>query len=96
MESRILGRTWKETAANIMDELTALGCRYDRKLLPEIAMGYECTPLFFWNWLEDAEAPATERSFLKALGYAWRRHLQEDPEEESETARAENRGDMAA
>ncbi len=50
----------------------------------------------FWNWLEDAEAPATERSFLKALGYAWRRHLQEDPEEESETARAENRGDMAA
>ena len=48
-------------------------------------MSYDCTPLFFWNWMEDPEAPRTEKGFLRVLGYAWRKHLQE----EAPTGRAE-------
>ena len=28
-------------------------------------MGYECTPLFFWNWMDDPEAEKTENGFKK-------------------------------
>ena len=52
----------------------------ESKKLPEIAMGYECTPLFFWNWMDDPETPRTEKGFLRVLGYAWRKHLEEEAE----------------
>ena len=58
----------------------AWGCPFSRKKVPEIAMGYDCTPLFFWNWLDDPETPRTEKGFLRVLGYAWRKHLEEDAE----------------
>ncbi len=74
--------TWKETFASLMKDFIAWGCPYSRKKLPEIAMGYDCTPLFFWNWMDDPETPRTEKGFLRVLGYAWRKHL----EEEAETA----------
>ncbi len=68
---------WKETAEKLTKEFMAWGCRYSRKKLPGIAMGYECTPLFFWNWMEDEE-PRTERGFLRVLGYALRKAQEED------------------
>ena len=68
---------WRETAEKLTKEFMAWGCRYSRKKLPEIAMGYECTPLFFWNWMEDEEE-RTERGFLRVLGYAWRKALEEE------------------
>ena len=30
----------------------------------------DCTPLFFWNWMDDPETPRTEKGFLRVLGYA--------------------------
>ena len=78
MEHTVYGTTWKEIAAELTKDFMAWGCRYDRRKLPEIAMGYDCTPLFFWNWLDDPETPRTERGFLRVLGYAWRKHLQEE------------------
>lgn len=69
------GMTWKETFANLVKEFRAWGCPYSRKQLPEIALGYDCTSLFFWNWMDDEE-PRTETGFLRVLGYAWRKYLQ--------------------
>ena len=80
MENAAYGTTWKEIAAELTKEFIAWGCRYDRKKLPEIAMGYECTPLFFWNWMDDPETVRTEKGFLRVLGYAWRKHLGEEAE----------------
>ncbi len=70
--------SWKEMAEKLTEEFMRWGCPFQRRQLPEIAMGYECTPLFFWNWL-DGEAEKTEKGFLRVLGYAWRRHLEEEP-----------------
>ena len=75
------GMTWKETAMELTQEFISWGCPFSRKKLPEIAMGYECTPLFFWNWMDDPETPRTENGFLRVLGYAWRKALQEETEE---------------
>ena len=72
------GMTWKEIAAELTKDFMAWGCRFDRKHLPEIAMEYECTPLFFWNWMDDPETPRSEKGFLRVLGYAWRKHMQEE------------------
>jgi hypothetical protein len=69
--------TWKETFNTLLDEFMAWGCRYSRKKIPEIAMGYDCTQLFFWNWM-DGEAPRNEQGFLRVLGYAWRRYLRDE------------------
>ena len=41
-------------------------------------MGYDCDPLFFWNWMDDPEVVKNETGFLRVLGYAWRKHLQEE------------------
>ena len=78
MENAVQGMTWKEIAAGIIRDFMAWGCRFEKKKLPEIAMGYDCTPLFFWNWMDDPETPRTERGFLRVLGYAWRKYLQEE------------------
>ena len=77
MNSTVYGTTWKQIINEITKDFMAWGCRYSRKQLPEIAMSYDCTPLFFWSWMDDPEAAKTERGFLRVLGYAWRRHLQE-------------------
>ena len=68
--------SWKEIAAKLTEDFMAWGCRFSRKQLPEIAMGYDCTPLFFWNWLDGEEEPS-EKGFLRVLGYAWKKSLQE-------------------
>ncbi len=68
--------SWKEIAAKLTEDFMAWGCRFSRKQLPEIAMGYECTPLFVWNWL-DGEEEQSEKGFLRVLGYAWKKSLQE-------------------
>ena len=73
-----MGMTWKEIAAELTKDFLVWGCRFDRKSLPEIAMGYDCTPLFFWNWMDDPETPRSERGFLRVLGYAWRKYMQEE------------------
>ena len=49
--------TWKDIAAELTKDFMAFGCRFSRKHLPEIAMAYDCTPLFFWNWMDDPETP---------------------------------------
>ena len=81
--------TWRETAAKLTEEFRKWGCRFSRKKLPEIAMGYDCTPLFFWNWM-DGEEEKSEKGFLRVLGYAWRKCLEEEaesaPRPENETA----------
>ena len=78
MEHAVQGTTWKEIAKQLTKEFVSWGCRFDRKKLPEIAMGYECTPLFFWNWMDDPETVRSEKGFLRVLGYAWRKHLEEE------------------
>ena len=80
MELTLLDMTWKEIAQELTKDFMAWGCPFSRKKLPEIAMGYDCDPLFFWNWLDDPETPRTEKGFLRVLGYAWRKHLEEDAE----------------
>ena len=80
MERAAQGKTWKETFAELANDFAVWGCRYNRKKLPEIAMGYDCTPLFFWNWMDDPETPRSEKGFLRVLGYAWRMHLREAAE----------------
>lgn len=80
MNTMMQGMTWKEIYAGLVKDFTDWGCRYSRKKLPEIAMGYDCTPLFFWNWLDDPEVAKTETGFLRVLGYAWRKHLKEEGE----------------
>ena len=69
--------SWKETAVKLTDEFMDWGCRFSRKKLPEIAMSYDCTPLFYWNW-QDGEVERSERNFLRVLGYAWRKHFEEE------------------
>lgn len=75
---RMYGITWKEIIADLTRDFLSWGCRYSKKQLPEVAMGYDCTPLFFWNWMDDPETEKSERGFLRVLGYAWRKHLQEE------------------
>ena len=75
-----MGMTWKETITELTREFMAWGCPFSRKQLPEIAMGYDCTPLFFWNWMEDPETEKNEKGFLRVLGYAWRRYREEQEE----------------
>lgn len=77
MKGAAQGMTWKEIAAELINDFISWGCPYSRKKLPEIALGYDCTSLFFWNWMEDEE-PRTEKGFLRVLGYAWRKHLEEE------------------
>lgn len=74
------GTTWQNMIADLTKDFLSWGCRYSKKQLPEIAMGYECTPLFFWNWLDDPETEKSERGFLRVLGYAWRKYLSEEAE----------------
>ncbi len=73
------GMTWKDIALELTKDFIAWGCPYSRKALPEIAMGYDCDPLFFWNWMEE-ETDRTEKGFLRVLGYAWRKHLETETE----------------
>ena len=80
MREPMTGMTWKEIVKDLTDEYLDWGGRFNRKQIPEIAVGYECTPLFFWNWMDDAETPRTEKGFLRVLGYAWRKALQEETE----------------
>ena len=89
MAANEMGMTWKETFKNLMDEFMAWGCPFSRKQLPEIAMGYDCTPLFFWNWMDDPEPPRTEKGFLRVLGYARRKYLQEEAEAGLEPVKAD-------
>ena len=89
MDAEMMGMTWKEVAAGRTKEFLDWGCPYSRKALPEIAMGYDCTPLFFWNWMDDPEANRTEKGFLRVLGYAWRKHLETEAEPEPKHAAAE-------
>ena len=79
--------TWKEIALELTKDFMAWGCPFSRKKLLQIAMGYDCTPLFFWNWMDDPETEKTEKGFLRVLGYAWRKHLEED-DPEPKTAKA--------
>ena len=71
--------SWRDTVAELTEEFMAWGCRFSRKQLPEIAMTYECTPLFFWNWM-DGGTEKTERGFLRVLGYAWKKYMKEEAE----------------
>jgi len=89
MECMTAGMTWQEIAEKLTRDFMAWGCRFDRKQLPEIAMGYDCTPLFFWNWMDDPETPRTEKGFLRVLGYAWRKFRQEEAETVPGSAKAE-------
>ena len=75
-----MGMTWKETITELTREFMAWGCPFSRKQLPEIAMGYDCTPLFFWNWMDDPETEKSEKGFLRVLGYAWRKYMEEQGE----------------
>lgn len=95
MDIAVLGMTWKETFVELMDDFVAWGCPYSQKKVPEIAIGYDCTPLFFWNWMDDPETPRTENGFLRVLGYAWRKHLSEEakPAEVRKTAVFQTKAD---
>ena len=68
--------SWKEMAVRLTEDFISWGCRFPRKKLPDIAAAYDCTPLFFWNWM-DGECDRSEKGFLRVLGYAWRRYLEE-------------------
>ena len=78
MELTMQDMTWKEIALELTKDFMAWGCPFSRKKLPQIAMGYDCTPLFFWNWMDEPETPRTEKGFLRVLGYAWRKYYQEE------------------
>ena len=69
--------SWKKIAEALTADFMAWGCRFNRKQLPEIAMSYECTPLFFWNW-QDGEVERSEKGFLRVLGYAWKKYFEEE------------------
>ena len=69
--------SWKEIASALTDDFMAWGCPFRRKQLPGIAMTYDCTPLYFWNWL-DGEEDKSEKGFLRVLGYAWRKCMEEE------------------
>jgi hypothetical protein len=79
--------TWKEITAELTNDFMAWGCPFSRKKLPEIAMGYDCTPLFFWNWMDDPETEKSGKGFLRVLGYAWRKYLLEEAEPAPRAAR---------
>ena len=81
MEFALQDMTWKEIALELTKDFMAWGCPFSRKKLPQIAMGYDCTPLFFWNWMDEPETEKTEKGYLRVLGYAWRKHLEEDAPE---------------
>ncbi len=70
---------WRDIAEKLTKDFMAWGCRFNRLQLPEIAMSYECTPLFFWNWM-DGEAEQSEKGFLRVLGYAWKKCVEEAEE----------------
>lgn len=69
--------TWKKIAEQLTNEFIDWGCRFSRKQLPEIAMAYDCTPLFYWNW-QDGEVERSEKGFLRVLGYAWKKYYEEE------------------
>ena len=54
------GMNWKETITNLTKDFAAFGCRYKGKKLRETALGYDCTELFFWNWM-DGECDRSEK-----------------------------------
>lgn len=81
---------WKETAEKLTEEFMAWGCRFSRKQLPEIAMTYDCTSLFFWNWMS-GETERSEKGFLRVLGYAWAKYMEEDEEPAPRRAAAPSR-----
>ena len=87
MRTEAMGLTWKEIARELTDEFVSYGCPFTRKQLPEIAMGYDCTPLFFWNWL-DGEEERSEKGFLRVLGYAWRKYMDEEADSDRKPAKA--------
>ena len=87
MNSAALGMTWKETVASLTKDFMAWGCPFTRRQLPEITMGYDCTPLFFWNWMDDEE-PRTEKGFLRVLGYAWRKYLELEADSDPKPVKA--------
>ena len=88
MNLALQGMSWKEIAQEVTKDFMAWGCPFSRKKLPEIAMGYDCTPLFFWNWMDDPETEKSEKGFLRVLGYAWRKHLEEEAEPAPPAAKA--------
>ena len=55
--------SWKKTVNDLTAEFLAWGCPFSKRQLPEIAMAYDCTPLFFWNW-QDGETEKTEKGFV--------------------------------
>ena len=81
------GMNWKETIAVLTKDFAVFGCRYKGKKLRETALGYDCTELFFWNWM-DGEESRTETGFLRVLGYAWRKYLAEAGEETPQKRKA--------
>ena len=91
------GMNWKETIAVLTKDFAAFGCRYKGKKLRETALGYDCTELFFWNWM-DGECDRSEKGFLRVLGYAWRKHYETEaePVPVRRTGKAEPAGRKAA
>ncbi len=89
------GMNWKETIAVLTKDFAAFGCRYKGKKLRDAALGYDCTELFFWNWM-DGECGKSEKGFLRVLGYAWRKHLEEETEETGAAVKAAAGGRKAA
>lgn len=89
--------SWKKIAEALTEDFMNWGCPFSRKQLPEIAMSYDCTPLFFWNWL-DGETDKSEKGFLRVLGYAWKKLLEEEkgPAPRYECAPAEAGSEMIA
>ena len=69
--------SWKKIAEMLTEDFMAWGCPFRRKQLPEIAMTYDCSSLFFWNWL-DGETEKSEKGFLRVLGYAWKKCMEEE------------------
>ena len=67
--------SWKKVIDDLTIAFMDWGCPFSRKQLPEIAMSYDCTPLFFWSW-QDGETEKTEKGFLRVLGYAWKKFLE--------------------
>ena len=89
--------SWKKIAEMLTEDFMDWGCRFSRKQLPEIAMSYDCTPLFFWNWL-DGETEKSEKGFLRVLGYAWKKFMEEEtgPAPRYECAPAETNAEVIA
>lgn len=71
--------SWKKAIDDLTREFMEWGCPFSRRQLSEIAMTYDCSPLFFWNW-QDGETEKTEKGFLRVLGYAWRMFLENEAE----------------